>query len=485
MNRNTWIIVGLVAVLAAAYFLTKNDKVSVGMKRLELPNIDIDKVDKIELSGKNEAVLVKKDGQWFLELSMGENKKLVLADAKNVLNMLNAAVNLKPSYYVTEIQEKYKDLGLGEDQATKIQISAQDKTLWALSLGNNAANNLRYAKLPNSNEVYAVKAVFWQLVRNNAVDWRRRNLWQVQESDVDSFTIIRNGKTHLAFSKKSDKPDWFLQNLGSEADKSFRVNETALASLVNAGLTLRATSFIDDLSHEANQLLEQEPWLKLLVKTKDGQELFLSAAKGPEDKVWAKMSDGDQIYELAEANFSKINKEMEELRDLTINKLEKSEVVKISLSHKNKNILLEKKDDAWELLEPSLPADFVFDQESPNDLLSVVGSLTGERLADAKLDLPQDSAWQKKPVLELFMGQNESIKIYLGKIKGKDEYLVKGNIDENIYVVSSYKIEAINAGLETFRKVEMELPPIDENTRGFESLPVDVQRKLLDATKNK
>jgi hypothetical protein len=40
-------------------------------------------------------------------------------------------------------------------------------------------------------------------------------------------------------------------------------------------------------------------------------------------------------------------------------------------------------------------------------------------------------------------------------------------------------------GLDAFKAEEFELPPIDERTKGFESLPVEVQRQILDATKKK
>ena len=82
--------------------------------------------------------------------------------------------------------------------------------------------------------------------------------------------------------------------------------------------------------------------------------------------------------------------------------------------------------------------------------------------------------------------KGDKIHFYVGKNKANaSEYLAKGNVDEEVYIIKGSRIASLESGLTAFKKEHFELPPIDENTEGFESLPVDVQRKLLDATKNR
>lgn len=478
MKKNTWIIVGLVVVLGLIYFFTKQDKVSVGIKHLQLAKFDQAQVDRIEISGKNKATLVKDKDVWMLEMGEGDKKRLVSADPAHVTAMLNAASELKPSYYVTELTDKQKELGLDAEAATAIMLKSGEKILWALNFGNNASNGGRYAKLPDNNDIYVVKAQFWQLIRNNAVDWRDRSIVAVNDADVRAFKLETSAHT-FNLVKKDENDEWSFAP-DQALPPSFRVNKSALAGIVKAAASLRASGFID----------EEKPLVEALatisITDKDKKELSFKVYAGENDKFLVVIGGKSQIFEIQKSNFDRINRNLEDLRDLTIMNFDPKDIVKLSVADKTGRVIIEKKEEKWHIIEPkTLPKGFEFDEKSPDDIVSITHALSGLRLADAKKDHAISAQWRDRPLVELTDSKGASYKVFAGKGKTKGEYLVKGNADENIYVVSEGKLSALTTGIETFKKIEYDLPPIDEQTKGFEGLPVEVQRQLLDAAKKK
>jgi ABC-type microcin C transport system permease subunit YejE len=132
-----------------------------------------------------------------------------------------------------------------------------------------------------------------------------------------------------------------------------------------------------------------------------------------------------------------------------------------------------------------LPEKFEFDPNAVDDVLTLLSGLNAERIAGSK-DTPVTADWQKTWLVELTSDKDEKIHVFATKTKAnKEEFLVRGNIDSNVYIVKALRLSSLNAGVNAFKKEEFDLPPIDENTKGFESLPVDIQRKLLNVTKEK
>ncbi len=479
MKKNTWIVLGLVAVLGLIYLITKQDKVSVGIKRLELPTFSQDQVNRIEIKGKNPIVLLKKEGLWLLELNEGEQKLLVNADQSNVKAMLEASMQVQHSYYVTQMEDKYKDLGLDAESVTLLSLHDGDKTVWSLELGNSADSAGRYAKLPDSKDVFVVKAPFWQLIRNSAVDWRDRTIISLTEDDLVALSIDRMNNGILSLTKKAGDSAWSFAE-DQQLPKAFRVNSSALSSLVRSVIDLRAGGFNDkaiDLGI---------PNIKIIAREKMNKEYTFLIYPAGQDKYWLKQTDKSQVFEISKFNIDHFMKSLDEMRDFSLFKLDNSSIIKISLADKGGRVVAEKTADQWKILEPKkLPEAFEFDEKIPDELIAIVSNLTALRLAQPNKDQPIDSSWLKVPLFELSDAQAKLTKVFTTKSKKAGEHLIKGNVDDEIYVISSDKLNMLNKGISAFKKEAFELPPIDERTKGFESLPVDIQRKLLDATKNK
>jgi hypothetical protein len=67
MKKGTLIAVGAFAILLVAYLATRETQVSVGIKKLEVPELDKTKIHEIDLSGAK-TVVFKRDGEtWTVE----------------------------------------------------------------------------------------------------------------------------------------------------------------------------------------------------------------------------------------------------------------------------------------------------------------------------------------------------------------------------------------------------------------------------------
>jgi hypothetical protein len=482
MTKSTWIILGLVVALGSIYFFTREDKVSVGIKRLKLPTFLVDKIDRIEIGSKDKVELVKlNNDSWELDIKDKDGKPhLVKADKANVAGMLDAALSLGHSHYVTNLKEKLPELGLEGDEAVEIKIYSDNSLIWDLILGKNATGSGRYAKLPDSNEVYVVRGSFWQLTRSGIADWRDREIMPVKEGEFTSFKIEKAGVPFISLTKEKGGEEWNIDQSQKVLPKGFRVDKQALSNLVRAAANLRASGFVDEDKELKN------PLMSIHVATNDAKYTF-EFFTGSNDNYLVKRIGENQIYEISKFNFERVSKSLDDLRDLSLLNFDKPTVVKLSLLHGKSRIVVSKKDNEWRVEEPSkLPDSFQFDPASVDDMITMLVGLTAQRIAHASKDVAQDPKWQHAWCVELVTQKGDKIHLFLGKSKAnKDEYLAKGNIDQEIYVVKSGRLTSLNAGLNAFKKEEFELPPIDEHTKGFESLPVDVQRKLLNATKNK
>ncbi len=247
MKKSTWIILGLVVVLGLIYLLTREDHVSVGVKRLKLPAFALDKADRIEIKSKDDVIMLQQKDKWVLGILKDSDERLVKADQSNVTSMLDAALLIRHSHYVTNMKEKLQELGLTGDEATTIKISSGADVVWGLVLGKVAAGSGRYAKLPEDDDVYVVKGSFWQLTRNGLTDWRDREIMPLKEGEITSFKLFARGyEPYLSLVKEKDSDAWKFDSSQKNLPKAFRVDKDALSNLVRSALNLKASGFVDE-----------------------------------------------------------------------------------------------------------------------------------------------------------------------------------------------------------------------------------------------
>lgn len=475
MKKSTWIIIGLVVVLSVLYVVLREDKVSVGVKRLQLPAFTTDNIERIEVIGKETVYLKKERGRWLVAVGKDGDSRFVSAEETSVNEALEAAAELKHSHYVTNLKEKYAEYGVEGSDAITVKFYTDAGLAWGIILGKNANSAGRYAKLMDSDEVHVVRGAFFRITRAGASDWRNREIVPLKEPELTTFIMDKDTLPYISLEKEGDV--WKFDST-QKLPEGFRVDSGALLSLVRSATSLRAQGFVDEGDIRTNPIL-------VIKATTDKETTTVGFYPGPDDKYWVRRSGDPQIYEVGKNAFDRVNKSLDDLRDFKLLSFDKSLVTKLSLRHGKETIVLVK-DNQWKIEKPaSLPKDFEFDEMAVEDMISLLSALNALRLAKGK-DGATNSAWQQSWLVELELNNGKKVHLFASKNKsGNDEHVVKGNIDNDIYVIKSARISSLTGGINAFKKEALDLPPVNENTKGFDSLPPDVKQKLLDAMKNR
>jgi hypothetical protein len=238
--------------------------------------------------------LFKSDTGWKLKLK--DSAREVRADDENVKALLDAASSLRSSHYVTNLKEKYTELGLNDESAVTVKLSTNANTVFAIVLGKNATGAGRYARLPDEDDVFVVRGSFWQLTRNGSVDFRDREIWPVNEGELERLTVVKADGTQLLLAK--DDQGWNFDKEQKGLPSGFRVDKSALETLVRTSASLRASGFVDD----AKTLSTPKLTLKAAgTKGTHVLELFVD----DKDKYFARRVGDEQIYEIAKNNFER------------------------------------------------------------------------------------------------------------------------------------------------------------------------------------
>lgn len=473
MKKGTWIILGIALLLGAVYFATKKDKISVGIKKIELPVFSKDSVDKIEIISKDKVLLEKNDTKWFIDMKTGDTVKKLPADTNNIDSLLEAILGLKNSYFVSERSEKLEELGLADDKKITIKIYQKDKLLWSLDIGKSGDNGTRYVKKPESPQIFAVIGSFWQITRTNPSDFRDKNIARIKEEDIKQFKWLYKGGLMLSLARDDDKGEILLASDQPGLGKDMRFKPSALSLLFKSVATLRAANFKDEPINLG------EAQYEALIKDKAGHTTKIYFYPQADDKYLVKKDADNQIFEISKYGFDRINKSLEDLRDLSLTKFELGDVEGFTIGTKS-SVVIGKKDGKFMLEQPKPPGDFLFDEEAVMEQLSSLQKLSALRVAK-DTEQAVNKNWQAHPFIEIRLKDKKRINIYLGDIlKNQDNYLIKGNTDDLIYIINKKDMVSFTRGLDAYRKNDI-IPKVDENTEGFEGLPPDVQRKLKDA----
>lgn len=478
MKKSTWIVLAIAVALGLIYILTKDKKVSVGIKRIDLPAFDSSKIDDIEILGSERAHLKKEDGIWKIEIGAKDDSRFVEADQEAVKEMLNSASKVENSYFVTSNLEKEEEFGIKGDMATTITLKSNNTVLWSLVLGKGNVDGSRYARVPDKSGIYAVKGSFYPLTRNGVSDWRPKNIWLIGEPDLVEFRVEHPGKNELLL-KKDEEGVWKVADTKPVLPSTFRADKLLLANYVRSLVNQHATGFVDE------KIELSSPVAIFKAKIKNGNEKILEVFSNDEKTYLARLQGNEQIFKLSKSNFDRLDRPVLALRDLSILSFNKEDISMIKLRTKTGFVTAEKTNGAWTLVDQkTLPKGFEFDPERAIAIVNDLSTLVGERLAEQSKDQPQDSNWQKNWFIKLSDDKGHAVDIYVGRIKGQDrEFLVRGNIDNEVYVVNNPLLSSLLKGILAFKKEEYLMPPAHENAQGFDSLPADLQRKLLEMRK--
>ncbi len=498
MKKLTGWAAGIFVVLVVVYAATRESKVSVGIKRLEVAPIEKSKIVGFELSGQVNATLKKEGNDWFV---LNQAGKKFPADEMSVSQFLDVAALGVTGDLVSDRAEKHTEEELVGPKAIEVKLLVEgQKDPVSLTFGKFAATGGTYVKRTGQNESFLTKSSLPYSARRDLPNWRKRIFVPAKPEDLVSVTLKPKGAAGLTL-KKSDDGKWAFDS-SVVVPKGVRLDESTLARVPTDFAGLGASEFVDDgASDEALGFAGEHA--TATATTKDGKTITLHighdnlnakdgalvTANGPDAGVTAfpytavRVEGTEQPYLIATPSAANLRRTLDDFRDTSLFNYDASKAVKLTVTSEKSRVVLEKQKGAWKLVEPKkVPDGIDFDLAQVDAQLEAFKGTKAAHYVAAKSDDKVTGLNAGSPTVEVVLSDKSRHVVTFGKkaptqLAGMDEYYVKGAVDGAVYAAAQFVRDSFSRGVEMFRKP----PPMPQGggIQGLDQIPPEIREKLL------
>lgn len=293
MKKGTLIAVGVFAVLLVLFFATRERKVSVGVKKLEMPAFDKAKVTALELSGAKVATLRREGGAWVVSDPARPDKKYP-ADGQQVEAALDALPEVRGSNLVTEKRDRHAEMEVDDAKGLEVRVLGEKGPVVELVIGKTARGGGIYVRRAGEDEVFSVTARFGWMVRKDVGGWRKRAFVPAKADELAQVTVRLAGGESFTLEPGAEAGSWTLED-GAKAPAGFRFDAQAGARLAHQLATLNAQDFTDEPGDQALGLAGAHDVLE--AKLKDGKSLILHLGQKPDPAVYQAVSQLKAMFD--------------------------------------------------------------------------------------------------------------------------------------------------------------------------------------------
>lgn len=317
MKRHLVVAFVICGALGMAYFATRESDVRVGMRDLKLPSIERQNISKIEYSGKEKFALQKRDGRFVVEFSANGISRSVPASEEVVNELFVALAGIKGGTYVAEQVAKHEAFKVADDSGQKVTLYAAEKPVWSVIIGDYAEDGGRFVRLPGSNEVFLVKARFWDITRSGPTDFRERKIVALDENAISAVKVQKNEKQIVGLVR-NDKNDFAFDEKTSALFPNVKPNPARSLDFVKAVARLRAAAFVEqqDQAAKAKALLAASNERIVITPKNQASSLVVRVANDTkEKKAYAQIEGANAIFEISDYAYSRLFLNAEELAE--------------------------------------------------------------------------------------------------------------------------------------------------------------------------
>lgn len=474
MKRSTLIALVVFAGLVALAVVKLSEKKERGIERVSLAQVDATKLDRIELSGKNTAALVKEGDVWKYE-----GRK---ADEAAIKQLLEAIGKLESSELVTKSKDKFEELEVTDEKGTRVKVSAGGTVQAEFVVGKAAAGG---SNVLVDGAVYVAKDVRGYVFQKSGSNWLEKKLFTWALKDVTKLEVQLAGQPAYALVK-AEGDEWKLAD-ESALPKGFRFDKAAARTLVSNLVNARAKDILDTKPDEATSGLADTADKLVVTAGETTETLWLG--KETEDKsVHAKVSSRppEDVFTFASYTAKNLKKNLVDLRDLGLMSFDKDKVVSVTIRDGKKSVTFDKQGAGWKIANSTdpVPKDFEFDESKVTRRITAIASLKGIAIAPAA---ERAKAKVASPDAQVGMKLEDGTKVTLSfgaktKHEDRDAVYATGNADGELYLVTEW-VRKNNVGLiDTFKKDDPAAGGHDGlsnlDPKALKGLPPDVQKSL-------
>jgi hypothetical protein len=245
MKRNTYILIGILALLVVAAYLVMQkpgERSTSGDTEGELVTLDSLAVNKIEIkSPTGKVVLEKKGVEWYVEEPVSYR-----ADQSNVASLIHQAKNLEVKSIVSDKPAK-QSLFQVDSTGTVVRIfeNGAEKASFVIGKAGSSYSET-YARRTSSNDVALVSGAMSYIFNRAVREWRDRAILNVPKDRIKEVRFQYGDTTFVLAFKDST---WMV---GRDSTQDWVVN-----GLLSTLSSLQADDFVDTLIFPSPKITAQ------------------------------------------------------------------------------------------------------------------------------------------------------------------------------------------------------------------------------------
>jgi hypothetical protein len=346
-----------------------------GRRVLDFAAADLDTV-RVERGGETVALKQAKDG-WRLTAPVAAE-----ADTGKAGQLAGSLGNLEAVEYVNDAPTPQDldtyGLGKGAVKATLTFTGAGKRPAQTLLVGKERPGRSGefFAKLESGPSVFVVRKDVRDALDQGSLAYRPLPLWQVASDEVTSLRVQRAGEPEHRLTRRDG--GW---KVGGPFDAP------ALASLVEPLLTElagpRAERFVAHAAKDLKPYGLDAPHLRLTL-TAAGKErtLLVGSPTGPGARThYAKRDDDGAVFVVGDKLLAEADRGALDLLDRTLLTLDAKGITRVESKGGAAPLALQRKGEAWEVVQSPAPAPFVADAGAVDGLLGAWSHLQAVRFA--------------------------------------------------------------------------------------------------------
>lgn len=437
-------------------FLDDVKKKPKDLRDKKLARVEKDDVQAAEIKcGDQLVVMAKKDSDWLLS-----KPKEMKADTWEVEELFTALGKLEVDDFVEDKPADLAKYGLDKPMAEITLTLKEKKGVRKVIVGAKQKDGDKYyMRRAGQEPVLLVDAKdLVKKVASGYLAFRKRLVLEFSKSNAKKLTVQRPGKTFVCQVNADDSSKWdLLKPLKCEADK------TEVDDILWDMSYLKAKVFVAESPKDLKPYGLDKPAIQATVefeKEVEGEgkdkgkgkkedekkdkkkvlvtKVLLVGKKTDDGRYYAKLQDGDIVFEVEESYVKNLN---EELASKTIVDVEKGDVKAITLAYAKKIVKIEKKgDDKWEMTAPEKKS---YNKSDVDDILDKLDSFRASAIeAYAAKDLAKYGLSTPFLTVTVKVGDGEKT-VKVGAKKGDDKYFAKAEGRDFVYVVDKDDVDKL------------------------------------------
>jgi hypothetical protein len=308
-----------------------------------------------------------------------------------------------------------------------------------------------YARIEGRDGIVLIGKWSAEQLMKSLSDLRRKKIFSFEEKDVERVAVNVAGKAPFAVAR--DGAGWrFVEPAGEFAAAS------KVKSLANSIANFRVADFIDKAPADAGLDASAARVTVGLSTAAGGGSSTLVIGKEYKDaegqeRFYARMEGNDQIFSIQKFSRENVLKELDDLRDKRLFRIEKEDIVSFTIKHPDEELAFApaNKDgkDVWNLTGPKPKEDV-----SVASILSTLASLDVEKAVDGKK--PEEVGLDKDAITVSFKlkdGTEHSV-TFSEEVDDTSTYATTtaGPMAGRIFLISKYKVQNLTKKSPDFDK---------------------------------